>query len=258
MINVVILSIIQGLSEFLPISSSAHLLITPWVFGWTSLGLSFDAAIHLGTAIALVIYFYRDFIKLIKDRSPLIKYIIIASVPGALIGFLGERWIDNNFHQSSFAPLIVGISMIVFSLILYIVDRTAKLKITSEKMSLGKSLFVGFAQALSLIPGVSRAGSTITAGLLMGLTRKEAARFSFLLATPITVAAGAYKAFAVINNPSEVSVPQVLVGIVVSAIVGVLVIKWLLNFLSKHTMVLFVVYRVVIGILVIGIWFLRR
>lgn len=258
MITVVILSIIQGLSEFLPISSSAHLLIIPWLINIPDPGLSFDAAIHLGTALALIIFFYKDFLKLFKNRSPLIKYIIIASIPGLAIGFLGEKWIDAHLHEASYAPMIVAIVMILFSILLYYVDKTAKQKIISEKMDMKKSLFVGFAQALALIPGVSRSGSTITAGLMMGLTRKEAARFSFLLATPITVAAGAYKAIGIVAHPENVSLLQLAVGITVSAIVGVLVIKWLLDYLSKHSMLLFVLYRIIFGLGVIAIWIIRK
>ncbi|MDP4038691.1 MAG: undecaprenyl-diphosphatase UppP [bacterium] len=258
MLVVVILSIVQGLSEFLPISSSAHLLITPWLFNLANPGLSFDAAIHLGTAAALVIYFYRDFIKLFKAKSPLIKYILIATIPGALIGFFGERWIDSNFHEASYAPLVVGITMIIFSVVLYIADKTDLQKITTKNIGLKKSLFIGFAQALAFIPGVSRSGATITAGLFMGLKREEAARFSFLLATPITIAAGAYKALGVITHPGDVSILQLIVGIVISAIVGIVVIKWLLGYLNRHTMEIFVIYRLIFGAVVISVWLLQR
>lgn len=258
MFVVILLSIIQGLSEFLPISSSAHLLIIPWLFHLPDPGLSFDAAIHLGTAAALVIYFYRDFYGLIRQRSPLIRYILIATIPGALIGFFGEKWIDSNFHEASYAPLVVGITMIAFSGVLYIADKMDLQKITTKNINLKKSLFIGFAQALAFIPGVSRSGATITAGLFMGLRRDEAARFSFLLATPITVAAGAYKALGIITHPANVSIAQLIVGILISAIVGIAVIKWLLSYLKKHSMEIFVVYRLVFGIIVIAAWLMRR
>ena len=258
---VVVLSVAQGITEFVPISSSAHLLLLPWLFHWPDPGLAFDAAIHIGTALALVVFFYKDFWKLFKEKQPLLWYILLASIPAAILGFVGNDLIDKYLHQSSAAPLIVAIGLIFFGLVLYIVDKTAKLEKNLEVMKLPDALIVGFAQALALVPGTSRSGITITAGLLLGYTREEAARFSFLLATPISLGAGLYSLLKIVKNPTAAADGQLwltLVGIVVSFVVGIAVIKWLLDYLRKHTMLIFVIYRVIIGAGVILIWFLRR
>jgi len=258
MIIVALLSIVQGLSEFLPISSSAHLFILSWIFNFPSFGLGFDAAIHLGTAAALVIYFYHDFLNLIRQRSWLLKYILIATIPGGLIGFLGEKWIDNNFHQGLYAPLVVGITMIIFGIILYIADKIDFESITIQNIGLKKTLFIGLAQALAFIPGVSRSGATITAGLFAGLKRDEVAKFSFWLATPISLAAGLYKALSIARNPETISLWQLVIGIFISMLVGIAVIKWLLAYLKHHRMGIFLIYRLIFGTVVIVFWLIRR
>ncbi len=260
MFQVIVLAVVQGVTEFLPISSSAHLLLVPWLFGWPDPGTSFDAAIHLGTALALVIYFWRDILNLFKRRDKLVAYILVASIPGALFGFVGDKWITEHLHASSYAPLIVAISMIVFSLLLYWIDQTASLKKEFGKLSLRDAILVGCGQALALIPGVSRSGATISTGLLLGFKREDAARFSFLLAIPITLGAGAYKALELIKGSatSTVSPAEVIVGIIVSAAVGWLVIRWLLGYLNKNNLTVFVIYRIALALGVIAIWFIRR
>lgn len=259
MLVVVILSIVQGLSEFLPISSSAHLLLLPWLFHWPDPGLSFDAAIHLGTALALIIYFWRDIWTIVREHGKLFWYLAIATVPGALFGFFGDKWVEEHLHQASAAPLIVGLCLIIFSAVLYWVDHTAKLKREIQQMKLRDALWIGGAQVLALVPGVSRSGATITAGEWLGLTREEAARFSFLLAIPITVGAGAYKTLELLGGKgASVSHAQVIVGVIVSALVGWAVIRWLLDYVRRHTLDLFVWYRVALGVLVIAIWLVRR
>lgn len=260
MFHVIILAIVQGITEFLPISSSAHLLLVPWLFGWPDPGTSFDAAIHLGTAIALITYFWRDILNLLKRRDKLVLYILIASIPGAIFGFVGDKWITEHLHMSSYAPLIVAISMIVFSILLYWIDHSAKLKKDLKQLGMRDAILVGFGQVLALIPGVSRSGATISTGLLLGFTREEAARFSFLLAIPITVGAGAYKSLELLKGgaTSIVSPSEVIVGIIVSAAVGWLVIKWLLSYLNKNNLTVFVIYRIAIALGVIAIWLLRR
>ncbi|MBA3679080.1 undecaprenyl-diphosphatase UppP [Candidatus Saccharibacteria bacterium] len=256
---VIILSIIQGITEFLPISSSAHLLLVPWVFNLTDPGLAFDAAIHIGTALALLVFFGKEFWVMVKKKDKLLWYIIAASVPAAIIGFFGDKFIEKYLHASSFAPLIVGIGMIVFSLLLYYVDRVGEKNEGVEKITLKQSLIVGFAQVLAFIPGASRSGITITAGLWLGFKREDAARFSFLLATPISLGAGLYKAYELVKHPSQsLTNFDLIVGIVVTFIVGIVVIKWLLDYLKKHSMLVFVIYRAVVGLLVVGLWLIRR
>jgi undecaprenyl-diphosphatase len=172
---------------------------------------------------------------------------------------MGDKWIESTLHQSSVAPLIVGIGMILFSFLPLYVDNIAKLNRDSKDIGLKDTLIVGVAQALALIPGTSRSGITMTAGLWRGLKREDAARFSFLLAAPISLGAGLYKAFGLIANPEpKVSMLQVGVGIVASGLVGLAVIKWLLRYLGSHNLRLFVVYRIAFGVLVIALWVWRQ
>ena len=256
---VILLGTVQALGEFLPISSSAHLLITPWLFGFTSPGLGFDAAVHIGTAVALLAFFCKDYLVMIKKRDRLLWMIILASIPGAAMGFWGERLIDEYLHQSSYAPLIVGIGLIGFGGLLYIVDKFTTPTGSIEKLSFKKVFSIGLAQALALVPGVSRSGITISAGMLNGLSRRDAARFSFLLGTPITLGAGLYKATGLIVEPiPNLSILQLLLGIVVSALLGVAVIKWLLEYLNSHKLTLFIWYRVILGVIVIAVWLMRQ
>jgi len=258
-LSVVILSILQGLTEFLPISSSAHLAIFPWLFNLPNPGLSFDAAIHIGTALALLIYFAKDFIGLIKKRDRIIWLIILASIPAAIAGFLGDKMIEQYFHTSSTAPLIIGIGLIIYGILMYVIDHRAKLQYDIGHIGVKRALAIGFAQALALVPGTSRSGITITAGEFLGLKREDAARFSFWLATPISLGAGLYKLMQLVREPSgDLSIWLVVLGIVISFITGIAVIVWLLNYLKKHSLLIFVAYRVVIGLTVIIIWFLRR
>lgn len=257
--TVVVLSVLQGITEFLPISSSAHLLLFPWAFNLPNPGLAFDAAIHIGTALALVIFFWRDFYNLIKKRDRLILYILIASVPAALAGFLGDKLIEEYLHQGSLAPLIVGVGIIFFGGLMYYVDRNAKLDKDLGHIGKKKALFIGLAQVLALIPGTSRSGITITAGEFLGLDRESAARFSFLLATPISLGAGLYKLLQIVKEPSSgLSIWLVILGIVISFITGMIVIKWLLDYLKKHSLLIFVWYRFILGASVVALWLIRR
>lgn len=257
--TVIVLSVLQGITEFLPISSSAHLLLFPWAFNLPNPGLAFDAAIHIGTALALVIFFWRDFYNLIKKRDRLILYILIASVPAALAGFLGDKLIEEYLHQGSLAPLIVGVGIIFFGGLMYYVDHNAKLDKDLGHIGKKKALFIGLAQVLALIPGTSRSGITITAGEFLGLDRESAARFSFLLATPISLGAGLYKLLQIVKEPSSgLSIWLVILGIVISFITGMIVIKWLLDYLKKHSLLIFVWYRFILGASVVALWLIRR
>lgn len=258
-IIVVVLAITQAITEFLPISSSAHLALIPWVFGFVNPGLAFDAALHIGTAMALLVFFAKEFATMIRKKDKLVGYILIASVPAAVIGFLGDKTIEEYLHNSSYAPLIIGCGMIFFSLLLYYIDKTAKLQESIEKISLKQSIFIGFAQALALIPGTSRSGVTITAGLWLGLKREDAARFSFLMATPISLGAGLYKLYSLIKLPPVgVSNTDILLGVIITFVVGLVVIKWLLDYLKNHSMLIFVIYRIIVGLGVVMLWMIRR
>lgn len=257
---IIVLSITQAVTEFLPISSSAHLLLLPWVFGFDNPGLAFDAALHIGTALALVVFFAKDFWKLFVDRDRLLIYILVASIPAALFGFFGDKFIEEYLHVSYYAPLVVGIGMVFFSVVLYLIDKYAALKSEVKDMTLWQSVIIGFAQALALIPGTSRSGVTITAGLWLGLKREDAARFSFLLATPISLGAGIYKAYNIFTDPNSSNISSIglILAIMLTFVVGLIVIKWLLDYLKKHSMLIFVIYRIIVGLGVISLWLIKR
>ncbi len=256
---VVILAILQGITEFLPISSSAHLFLLPWAVNVPAPGLAFDAAIHIGTALALVAFFWKDFYALAKKRDKLLLYILIASVPAALAGFMGDQFIDKYFHQSSSAPLIIGIGLIFYGIVMYAIDRSAKLSKDMSHIGPKNALIIGFTQVLALVPGTSRSGITISAGELLGLNRESAARFSFLLATPISLGAGLYKLNQIVTAPQgNVSIALTILGIVIAFGVGLAVINWLLDYLKKHSLLAFVLYRFVLGFSVIAIWLIKE
>lgn len=259
-LTVILLAITQGITEFLPISSSAHLYLLPWLLGLPNPGLAFDAAIHIGTSFALLIFFWRDFFDLIKKRDKLFWVILVATIPAVIVGYFGDKLIEQVFHQSSFVPLIIGLGMIFFSLVMLWVDRTAKLQFDLGHVGYKRALIIGLAQVLALVPGTSRSGITITAGEFLGLKRNDAARFSFLLATPISLGAGAYKFIQLLSAPPQngITVGMTILGIVISFGAGMVVIAWFLEFLKRHSLLVFVAYRIALGLLVLLIWFLGR
>lgn len=248
--------IIQGLGEFLPISSSAHLIIAPWLFGWKDPGLSFDVALHLGTLVAVVIFFWKDWFVLARAalggqksiEAKLFWYLVIATIPGAIIGKALEGTAESAFRN----PLLIGIMLIVMGIILYIVDRIGRKELHIEDVRFGNSFLIGMSQAIAIIPGVSRSGITMSTGLLLGLTRESAARFSFLLSVPIILGAGLLKIKDLLHT--QVQIVPFSVGIITSAIVGLLSIKFLLEYLKNKGFGIFVWYRIIIGLLVIFIY----
>ena len=267
-----ILGVVQGLTELLPISSSAHLNLIPWAFGWT-IPDSFDVALHFGTLLSIVVYFYKDWIELLKEGLQIFSanggshlwlkgtfgdtsqkfrmfwYLVIATIPGGIIGFLLDHALGDNLANM---PLIIAIMLIVMGIVLYFVDKKAPAKTEYEDMNFIQTFIVGLSQAIAFIPGVSRSGITMTAGRLMGVSREGAARYSFMLSTPIVLAASLYKA-----KDFVLDVPFV-VGVITSTVVGVLVIKFLLNYLKKSDFKVFAVYRVVLGIIVILLHLVRN
>jgi len=251
-IHALILGIVQGLGEFLPISSSAHLVLIPWLFGWEDPGLTFDVALHMGTLLAVVLYFGKDWVELFKaalrrrasDDKRIFWYIVVATIPGGLFGLALEKQAENAFRN----PLLIGIMMIVMGLILYIADKKPRIR-KMDTMSLADSLWIGLSQALAIIPGVSRSGSTMTAARFLAMTREDAARFSFLMSTPIILGAGVLKlrhlTMAALNLPF-------FVGVISSFVVGILSISFLLRYLKNSNFGLFVGYRVIVGVIVIA------
>jgi undecaprenyl-diphosphatase len=254
----VLLGIVQGLGEFLPISSSAHLVLVPWFMGWPYAGLSFDVSLHIGTLLAVVGYFWKDWLVLLSDglrRAPTIEgrlfwFVVVATIPGALFGYFLEEQAETIFRE----PLLIGSMLMILGVILYLVDcRVARRKGLAQ-IELGESIWIGISQALAIIPGISRAGITMTIGRFLGLDREAAARFSFLLAAPIIFGAGLMQLGKI--TPSQINAPF-LTGIIVSAMVGFLSISFLLRYLTRHSFIIFVWYRLLLGAAVIVTTFLR-
>ncbi len=253
-----ILGIVQGLTELLPISSSAHLTIIPWIFNW-NIPEAFDVALHFGTLLAIVLYFFKDWMELIKGgykyvvkkektvQGRMFWYIVLATIPGGIVGYLLDHFLNGVLNR----PIIIAIALIVMGIILYVVDKNAKSKVKYEEMTLKQTFLIGVSQALAFIPGVSRSGITITTARAMGVTREAAAKYTFLLSTPIVFAATVlkFKDF-VFNLPF-------IVGVVSSFIVGLLVIKFLLKYLQKGSFKAFAIYRVIAGIVIILITFIK-
>jgi undecaprenyl-diphosphatase len=256
----VILGLVQGLGEFLPISSSAHLILVPWLFGWTDPGLTFDIALHLGTLIAVVLYFWKDWLNLLRkgftDRGStegrLFWYLVAATIPGALVGYLLESKAETVFRN----PVLIAVMLITLGILLYWADRESTKAFSIKDITFKTSFLIGISQALAIIPGVSRSGVTMTVGLMLGLTREGAARFSFLLSAPIILGAALVKFPHVISNPSMIT-GGFIAGMIVSCVTGVVSIGFLLRYVQTKTFLPFVWYRFALGGLVIAVALLR-
>ncbi|MGH2455950.1 MAG: undecaprenyl-diphosphate phosphatase [Candidatus Limnocylindria bacterium] len=268
-----LIGILQGLTEFIPISSSAHLELAPWIAGWESDGLigslAFDVFLHLGTLTALVGYFWRDWVRLVRafvaslrerrigpdpDRR-LAWLLAMATVPAAIIGFLGEDLIDEVLHGSS-DPVRLAIAgfLVLGAVALLAADRLGAQQRELDEVGPGSALTIGFSQALALLPGISRSGATITAGLALGLTREAAARFSFLLATPITLGAGLYGSRNLVAE-AHTGAEWLAIGggFVAAAISGALAIGFLLAWLRRRSVAIFSLYRLLFAGLVVAL-----
>ncbi len=248
----IIYGIVQGVAEFLPISSTAHLVLLPKLFGWTELSNTFDVALHLGTSVAVIVFFFKEWVKLIKagftkpksTDGKLFWFIAIACIPGALAGILLDKYM--TFFES---PLLIGIMLIVMGLLLYVFDKVSKKTFELEEIGLKRSILVGLAQILAIIPGVSRSGVTMTAGRALGITRDGIARFTFLISTPLILGDALYHVKDIANVPIEPA--PFVVAILTAAITGILAIKFLLNYIRTKGFGIFAIYRFVFGGLII-------
>ncbi len=263
----VILGIVQGVTEFLPISSSAHLVLIPWMFKWQGTlidSLNFDVALHAGTLVAILAYFWRDWLDLLKKfftglsdgtwktgEGRMVWFIVLATIPAGVLGMKFEHVVEESFRD----PLLISVSLLVISFVMWASDRYSKKTAGLDRMTLGHAVFIGLAQALALVPGVSRSGITICAGLMAGYRREDAARFSFLLSTPVIAGAALLKLTKIHLAPGE-ALPFGL-GVVFSTLVGYLCIKFLLRYLARHSLNLFVWYRLVLVAVVLVIWKVR-
>ena len=253
-----VLGALQGFAEVLPISSSAHLILIPWLLKWPESGLTFDVALHLGTFLALSLYFWRDIIEMVVSffdalaarrlntparRLPFL--IIAATIPAGVVGKLFEHQIEAIFRSNQ---LLIAVFLVVFGLILGAVDLFGRKRLILDEIKPTSALTIGLMQCLALIPGVSRSGITITAGLMLGFTRESAARFSFLMSLPIVAGAALLKTVHLLKHgiPAGEGMPM-LVGIVFSAVTGYISVAFLLRFVQKKSLSPFVWYRVIIG-----------
>jgi undecaprenyl-diphosphatase len=255
LLEALIYGILQGLGEFLPISSTAHITLAPWFFGWRQPGLSFDIALHMGTLVAVVAFFWKDWIKLIKagltdvksTEGKLFWFIALACVPGGVLGLIFEEQIETTFRDSK---LLIGIMLLVMGIVIYVADKYSKSEIELKEIGLKQSFLIGVSQALAMIPGVSRSGITMATGRVMKIKRKDAARFTFLLSTPFILLGGVYKAKDIVNT--QVETLPFIVAVATSAVVGVFSIKFLLDYLKRKGFGVFAVYRIILGIVVIA------
>ena len=271
----VVLAVVQGLTEFLPVSSTAHLVLFPWLLGWRDPGLTFDVALHAGTLLAVLAYFWRYWVEMgamvvgmggdraatpqagaqghsaradVRENPRLLWYLVIATIPGALAGWRFERAAEEQLRS----PIIIGAALIVIGLFMWAGDWLGKRERDLGHVGFLDSFLVGVAQALAVIPGVSRSGVTMTAGLFRKMKRETAARFSFLLSTPLIAGAALKKGLEIRHEglPHEMRLPF-LCGTLVSGLVGYLVIAVLIRYLERRTFKVFVVYRIVLGVLVL-------
>jgi undecaprenyl-diphosphatase len=264
--EVIVLGLIQGLTEFLPISSTAHLAVIPWLFGWKDPGLTFDIALHVGTLVAILIYFFRDWIQVLVQgfggrlggdpdlarNRWLLWLMAAATLPIGLFGYLFNKQAETTWRQ----PDVIAAMMILVGGILWWAERVGRKQKDLGRLTFADGMAIGFAQVLSIVPGTSRSGITIAAGLFRNLDRASAARFSFLLSTPAIAAAAAKSFYDLMKHeggiPHEMRMPMI-VGILVSGVSGAIVIHLFIDYLRKGTLNFFVAYRIIFGIIIIAL-----
>ncbi len=253
--------LIQGLTELLPVSSSAHLILLPWVFRWPDPGLAFDVSLHIGTLVAVLAYFYRDVIRLTRDffgalqgqREPqhqLPLKLIVATVPGALIGLAFEKQAETLFRS----PLLIAGSLTALGLLLFFADNNKRERSDLTHLSWMQAILIGLSQGLAIIPGVSRSGITISVALLLGLEREAAVRFSFYLSIPIICGAGLLKSHVFLTHSGD---PLFWMGLLTAAVSGYAAIRFLMNFVKTKSFTPFVVYRVLLSLFILSYYFLK-
>lgn len=258
-LHAIILALVQGLTEFLPISSSAHLILFPRLLGWPDQGLAFDVAVHVGTLMAVVVYFRRELVPMAKDwsqslltrkntaNSRLAWAVLWGTVPVGLAGLLLKGYIETNLRSE----LVIAAATIAFGVLLWIADVKGRGQRDEYTLRISDIAIIGIAQAFALIPGTSRSGATMTAGLVLGLSRDASARFSFLLSIPVITLAGMLLTLDLIKDPGVVDWGAMIIGVVTSSIAAYLCIHYFLKLLERIGMLPFVIYRLVLGAVLI-------
>lgn len=267
-LNAIILGIVQGIGEFLPISSSGHLLFVPWLFNWQyENSLSFDIALHVGTLIAVLAFFWRDWFILIKDgltkgvktfEGKMFWCLVVATIPGVLAGALLDEFAES-FFRGQYMPLVLACSLSIMGILLFLADKYGKHNTEYKEMSFLQTLLIGISQAFAIIPGTSRSGVTMTMARALGIKRDAAAKFSFLLSTPIIGGAAVYQ---FVFKHSELVMSEILsipffVGILTAIIVGFLSIKFLMKYLQTSNFNIFVIYRLVVAAILVAVYIIR-
>ena len=271
-LQALLMGIVQGLTEFLPVSSSGHLIVVPFLFGWDDAfltSLAFSVMLHVGTLVALLVYFRADWLRLvpaglatIRDRSfagdpdrKLAWLLAAATIPAAIVGFLFDDLIEDQFRQVG----LVAVTLVVGGVLLWVADRVGRTDRRIGDVTFPVAIGIGVAQALALVPGISRSGISITAGRLAGLDRESAARFAFLMATPITLGAGLYEALSLLTGEAGVSIEvgPLLVGMVAAAVSGLAAIHFMLRYLRTRSLDVFVWYRFGLAAIVLVVWLTR-
>ncbi|MCX6631043.1 MAG: undecaprenyl-diphosphate phosphatase [Candidatus Solibacter sp.] len=270
LLQVIILALVQGLTEFLPISSTAHLYLTSWLFGWQVEGLDFDIALHLGTLLAVLLYFAGDWMQIIaqgfgmrvrgdeelKHNHMLLWLLVIGTIPVGIAGLVFNKQAETTWRN----PFVIGFMLIAVGVLMYLAEKAGRQQRDLSSINLPDVVSIGVAQALAVVPGTSRSGITITAGIFRNMTRESAARLSFLLSTPAIGAAAAKALYDMYKKDGlhGIMTTDFMVGIAVSTITGCLVISWFLHYLRRSGLRPFVYYRIVFGIIVIALAFIRR
>lgn len=256
--HALILGAVQGLTEFLPVSSSAHLVAIPWLFGWDDPGLAFDVALHVGTLVALLVYYWREWLRMAasivngnQSERRLLLLLVIASVPGAIIGLALEKQAETLFREHL---MWIGIALGVFGVILWVIDKYRANERTISHLTWLDAVIIGLSQALAIFPGVSRSGSTITMARLLGIERQDAANFSFLMATPIIAGAGLVEGRKILHQGMTAHLEW---GFLAATVFGLIAIAGLLRFVKTRTYIPFAWYRMAAGALVIVVALVR-
>ena len=265
--HVIIMAVVQGLTEFLPVSSTAHLYLTQWLLGWPDYGLKFDIALHAGTLLAVLVYFAKDWLQIIahgfgirwgrdfelERNSGLLWLMAIGTIPVGVAGLLFNKQAEGPWRN----PLVIGSMMVIIGLVMALAEKLGRKTRDIAGVNFVDAGAIGVAQALAVVPGVSRSGITISAGLFRNLNRETAARYSFLLSTPAIGAAAAKAAYDLHKLHEKLPPMETAVGIAVSAVTGVIVIAWFLRFLRHRSLWFFVYYRIIFGIMVLALAFIR-